>query len=255
MIGNGAIGGEIARALAGGGIPGLELVAIMTRGRPAALPAGIAWAGNLEALLALQPELVVEAAGVDALRMAGEAVLKAGADLLLMSAAALADARFDSALRVAAAAGRARILVPSGAIAGLDAVSAACRDGLERVVMTQRKPPAALLPAAEAATLTVPQVLSEGTARDAALKFPRNSNIAAALALAGPGFDRVLVRVVADPAVTRNTVELEAEGAFGCLRLTLENVPSAATPKTSALAALSALACLGRQVPGLVCPA
>ena len=111
-----------------------------------------------------------------------------------------------------------RILVPSGALLGLDAVAAAAEDGISSVHMITRKPPRGLLGAPylvenaiDIGGLTRPKCVFTGTARDAARGFPANVNVAAALALAGIGPDRTTIEIWADPNVTRNTHRIEVE--------------------------------------------
>jgi aspartate dehydrogenase len=109
-----------------------------------------------------------------------------------------------------------------------------------------RKPPRGLLPiegAAEVERLGQPRELYRGPAREAALRFPENVNVAAAISLAGLGLDRTTVRIVADPTVVRNTHEIEARGNFGELRVVLQNIPSE-NPKTGRLTAMSMIKAL-----------
>lgn len=254
LIGYGAIGRELAKRLAEGAAPGHALIGVLARDEgEGSLPPAPLYCATLAALLARKPDLVIEAASTEALAEFGPAVLAARIDLMLLSVAGLADRKLEQALAEAAALSPARAYVPSGAIAGLDAISAAATSGLDSVTLVQRKPPRGLLAPEEAAALAGERILYEGSAREAALRFPRNSNIAAALGLAGIGLDRTQVRVVADSRVSRNTVELSARGAFGELDITLANVPSD-NPKTSRLTAMSVLACLARRSAKLVCP-
>jgi len=123
--------------------------------------------------------------------------------------------------------------------------------GLFSVTLTTRKPPAALLtplqtPAeqAELRGLTEARTLYEGPARAAVRLFPQNVNVAAAVSLAGIGFDHTTVRVVADPAVRRNTHEVHARGAFGEFRMQVQNAQSPTNPKTGVVTAMSVLKAL-----------
>lgn len=201
---------------------------------------------DVDALLALQPEVVVELGGHTALACHGPAVLRAGLDLLMLSIGALADASLEQALVEAARAGQAQAVVLSGAIGGLDAIAAAAVGGLDRVTHTTRKPARALLPAADAAALREPRELFAGTARQGVLRFPESVNVAAAVSLAGIGLDRTQVRVIADPNVARNRHEVVAEGAFGKLRFEIENVPTE-NPRTGRLVAMSVVHALRRR--------
>ena len=207
---------------------------------------------NLDALLAQQPAMVAEVAGQAAVAEFGEAVLRRGVDLLVISIGALADPSLHERLKAAADAGGARILLPAGAIGGIDAIAAMRLGGLHEVRYRSVKPPAAWRgsPAEQLVDLgglTARAVLYRGTAGEAALRFPQNANVAATVALAGLGFDRTEVELVADPSATGNTHEIEAEGAAGRIFIRLQGKPSPQNPKTSALTALSVARALLNQ--------
>ena len=145
------------------------------------------------------------------------------------------------------------IYIPSGAIAGLDGLRAAAMGRIDTVRLTTHKPPQSLATAeiVREKRLTLeglagPLTIFEGPASEAVRHFPVNLNVAASLSLAGIGAEATIVKVVADPGLTRNVHEVEVEGEFGRLFVRLENVPSPDNPKTSYLAALSALALLKR---------
>ena len=247
LIGAGAIARSVGEALAAGEVEGFHVAGFLTRTPRNDLP-GRPFA-SLDELLASQPDVVVEAASHDAVRSYAEEVLRAGCTLVCCSVGALADDELRA--RLLAAGGR--LVVPSGAVGGLDLLAAAAGRGLEEVVVEQRKPPANLLPAEEAAAVTEPRVLFDGTAAEVVGLYPKTTNVAAAVALAGLGFEATRARVVADPAVPANQVELVARGTFGTLTLKLENVASA-NPRTSAIAPASVLAALRRLVDPLVVP-
>ncbi len=144
-----------------------------------------------------------------------------------------------------------RILVPTGALLGLDAVIAVAEGGISRVHMITRKPPQGLLgapyldeQAIEIAGLAEAKCVFSGTAREAARGFPANVNVAAALALAGIGPDRTTVEIWADPGVNRNIHRIEVEAAAARLSMQIENVPSDDNPRTGRLTALSVIAAL-----------
>ena len=216
------------------------------------VPAGVMRVATLDALLALTPDVVVEAAGHAVVREHGVAVLAGGRDLVIVSVGALADAALERELRMAARDGGGRLVVASGAIGALDALAAAAIGGLEQVTHTTRKPPRSLLPPEEADALESPRELFNGSAREAALRFPESVNVAAAVSLAGLGFDRTIVRVIADPAVERNVHQVEASGAFGRFHFEIHNVPSAANPRSARLAAMSIVQTLRRRGAWLV---
>lgn len=143
--------------------------------------------------------------------------------------------------------------VPSGAVAGIDALLAGREGKLRRVTITTRKPLASLLQAPffkkhplAAKKIKKPTIIFEGSAKSAVSLFPQNINVAATVALAGVGFDRTKVCLIASPTFKRNTHEIVLEGNFGRIRTLAENVPSEHNPKTSALVIFSALACLAK---------
>ena len=192
-----------------------------------------------------QVDLVVEVAGHQALRDYGVAALGQGSDLIIASVGALADRDLYESLR--AAAGSARIYLPAGAVPGIDALSAA-RDGLKKVRYISRKPPASL--GVEA--MDEPRVIFEGNAREAALRFPQNANVAATIALAGIGFEQTLVQIIADPTVTRNVHQVQASGDFGDLSIEISGRPLPGNPKSSSLTAMSVLRCITNRSSAIV---
>ena len=204
----------------------------------------IAVVESLSDLLAMRPAVVAEVAGQPAVVEHGPDVLRRGFDLLVISVGALADAALLERLKAAARDGKSRILLPAGAVGGIDAIAAMRAGGLDVVRYRSRKPPAAWRgsPAEKVADLdklTGRTVLYRGTAGEAALLYPQNANVAAAVALAGLGFDNTEVELVADPAAPGNVHEIEVEGAAGRFAIQLQGKPSRSNPKTSALAALS----------------
>ncbi|MFL5322639.1 MAG: aspartate dehydrogenase, partial [Microvirga sp.] len=146
-----------------------------------------------------------------------------------------------------------QIVVPTGALIGLDAVTAAAEGTIHAVRMTTRKPPKGLIgaPYLEANGISVEGLnaakrVFSGTAREAAAGFPANVNVAAALSLAGIGPDRTTIDIWADPAVTRNCHTIEVESDSATFSMTIENIPSE-NPKTGRITALSALAALRKM--------
>jgi aspartate dehydrogenase len=248
LIGLGAIGSGVLRLLRDDSE--IEVLGAVVRNgeKPRVLPT---WT-ELDDLLALRPDVVVEVGGHDALRCHGPGVLRAGIDLIVLSVGALADPEFEIEPTAAARAGGARAIVASGAIGGLDAIASAAVGGLDRVTHTTRKPARALLDAHEADSLTAPRELFRGSAREGALRFPENINVAAAVSLAGLGLDNTTVCVVADPSLVRNTHEVVAEGTFGELRFEIRGIPSDANPRTGRIVAMSVVHTLRRLRAPLV---
>ena len=262
LIGCGGIAQDLMTALGNEGPPPeVKIVAALARpGRtePARQKlAQIEIVESLDQLLAHRPELIAEVAGQQAVAQYGETVLRNGVDLLVISVGALADTVLFERLKSAAQAGRRRILLPAGAIGGIDAIAAMRMGGLSLVRYRSRKPPLAWRgsPAeklVDLAALAKPAVLYRGSAREAALLYPQNANVAAAIAIAGLGFERTEVELVADPAAAGNVHEIEVEGAAGRFAIELEGRPSRTNPKTSALAALSVARVLRNEQAAIV---
>jgi aspartate dehydrogenase len=240
LIGLGAIGLGVVRLARSRPADGLHVVAALVRDRDRTRPDGGPVAVfSLDELLALRPDVVLDAAGHAALREYGASVLAAGVDLIVLSVGALADDQLLARLRTCAKASGSHVRIASGAIAGLDALSAAALGGLERVTHTVRKPARTLL-GDGAAGMNEARELYRGTARDGVARFPESANVVAAVSLAGLGFDRTEMAVVADPHATRNVHVVTADGAFGSLRIEIQNIPTEENPRTARLTAMSA---------------
>jgi aspartate dehydrogenase len=193
-----------------------------------------------------KPSVVAECAGHQALCDFGADVLASGADLATVSSGALANAEIETRLRRAAAETGRRILVTAGAIVGIDGLAAARLGGLSEVTYIGSKPVAAWRSTAaegliDLRTLNRAETFYRGLAREAAALFPKNANVTATVALAGLGFDRTRVELIADPASQENIHELRYRGTFGEAQVRIMGRPSASNPKTSALTALSML--------------
>jgi aspartate dehydrogenase len=199
---------------------------------------------SIAGLLADRLRIVAECASHVAVRDHGVAILEAGCDLVIISIGALADDGLRTRLAHAAKAGNAKLVLPSGALGGVDALAAAKLSGLESVIYTGRKPPKAWRGTAAEHLIALdglkePEVFFEGSARQAAQDFPFNANVAATLALAGLGLDTTRVRLVADPQITNNVHEFAVRSACGDFTVRLAGRPSPANPKTSLLAGYS----------------
>ncbi len=189
-----------------------------------------------------QSSLLIETAGGHVVPFLAEAAFEAGKDLMVISIGALLEHPdlIDRARETGC-----RLYAPSGAIAGLDGIKSACQGRVDRVEMVSRKPVAALegAPYLVENEILIAGLASQrevfcGTAREACRGFPSNLNVSAAVSLAGIGPDRTIVRIVADPALSRNCHEITVEGEFGLLKVRVENIPSE-NPKTGRLTALS----------------
>jgi aspartate dehydrogenase len=245
VIGFGGVARVVAEQAAAASLGRLVLAGILTRplvDNPTAAP----MTEDFDAFLATAPDLVAECAGHRAVVEFGPAILRRGLDLIVISIGSLADPSIESALREAAQEGGGRLILTAGAIGGIDALAAARLAGLTSVKYRSRKPPLAWhgTPAEQIldlAGLKKAAVFYRGTAREAALQYPQNANVAATIALAGLGFEKTEVEMIADPAAAGNTHELDVEGVAGSFSVRLVGNPMPDNPKTSALTAYSVL--------------
>ena len=256
VLGGGTIGRLVLQQARRGALRGVEIVGVAGRGsssRGAALAAefGVAYAPDRAALLALRPQVVLEAASHEAVRQHLVALLRGGVGVVILSAGALADDALRRDAEAAAEASGALMYVPSGGIGGLDTLKTACLAGVDEASIQVAKPPAAWkgIPYVEGKRIALdrlegPLTLFEGPAREGVPHFPQNVNIAAVLALGGIGLDRTVLKVVADPALKLNTHTIRVKGRSGAFTIVLENVPAPENPKTSWLACYSAIAAL-----------
>ena len=248
LIGYGGIAQDAVAALRSESASEIQIVGVLARPGRADMArkrlCGIEIVETLDQLLARRPDMIAEVAGQDAVAQYGETILRSGCDLLVISIGALAQAALFDRLKAAAQAGGSRMVLPAGAIGGIDALAAMRLGGLSSVRYRSRKPPAAWRgsPAEKIVDLdklAKAAVLYAGNAREAALLYPQNANVAAAVALAGLGFEQTRVELVADPTAPGNVHEIEGEGTAGRFAIELIGKPSRSNPKTSALAALS----------------
>jgi aspartate dehydrogenase len=200
----------------------------------------------LSALLELQPDIIVEAAGHGAVSSFGADVLRHGVDLLVASVGALADRALAADL-VAAAPPGTELWIASGAVAGIDGLLAARTAGLRSVTYTSWKEPKAWngTPAEHILGETAGSqrvIFFRGSAREAAMQFPKNANVAATVALASLGLDRTRVHLGSDPHVSGPLGVIEAEGDFGRFSFEILALASPTNPKTSALTGHSLVA-------------
>ena len=251
IAGLGAVGREVARRLEAG-IPGLSLAAVSVR--------EVAKAQRLlprvgKEIPVLPPEalpehcdVVVEGLPPAAFLAVAEATVERGRLFMPLSVGQLLE-HWDLVERARATGGR--ILVPTGALIGLDAVRAAAEGEIHSVTMVTRKPPAGLegAPYLRERNLSVtglrePLKVFDGTAREGARGFPANLNVAVALSLAGIGPDRTRLQIWADPTVDRNTHSIEVDADTVRFSMTIANVPSEDNPRTGRIVALSTVAAL-----------
>ncbi len=258
LAGFGAIGHPVAARLDAASIPDLELVAISVRDTAGARrrmgdfrrPVPVVALHELADIA----DIVVECAPPAVFDEVAEPSIRAGRVFVPASVGALLGR--PDLIELAARTG-ARIIVPTGALLGLDAVRAAAEGEIHSASITTRKPPAGLVGAPhlvengiDLAGLTEPMLVFDGSARDGAKGFPANVNVAAALSLAGIGPDRTRLRIWADPTIVRNTHHIEIEADSARFEMTIEGIPSAENPRTGRLTPLSIMATLR----GLVAP-
>lgn len=245
FIGWGAINSRVGELLEQRGTS-VETVGIATRTSEARfkLPPGVQRLSSADELVALKPDLVVEAAGRAAIRQWAPAALAAAPVVILASTSAFCDDGMLAWLADLAEQHQSRIELPSGAIGGIDALSGAALLGLDEVIHQIIKPPRAWEGTAAERLLDLDRLTERttffsGTAREAAASYPQNANATVVTALAGIGLDRTRVDMIAHPAALMNGHKIMARGAFGQMEMALHNRPLATNPKSSELTALS----------------
>lgn len=254
LAGLGSLGQEIVRGLQAG-IPGLKLAAVanLNPGRAQAILSGCNESPQRVSLSELaKADIVIEALPAEFFDDVAIPAIESGKIFMPCSVGALLT---RLPLIEKAKETGARIVVPTGAIAGLDAVRAIVQGPVDSVMLESRKPPQGFAfnsylqsRGINVDALTEPRMIFEGSAGEAARYFPANANVAAALALAGIGPERTRVQMWADPTVQRNVHSIRVEAQSARLAIRVENVPSETNPRTSKLAALSVLACLSGLV-------
>lgn len=259
LVGWGAIGQRAAALLKERGASA-RIVGIAVRDPKeveGTMPEGAVHLASPEALAATGATLVVEAASRESVLPFARAALAAGMDFAVTSTSALVEvAVLDELVELARRNGR-KLIIPPGALGGIDALSAASRLGLDRVEHVITKPAKAWFgtPAEQCcrlAELQEAEVFFEGSAAEAATAFPQNANVAATTSLAGIGMERTRVRLVADPKAVENMHIIRAHGAFGTLEIRLQNRPLATNPKSSEMTALNLVRLIENRTAALV---
>jgi aspartate dehydrogenase len=253
VAGLGAIGASVVKEL-DRGIEGLMLSAVSVQN----VAKHQAWLNELKTSPKILPieeladaaDIVVECAPSKLVRSIVAPVVLRGKTAVVLSVGALLQ---NEDLIALARKNSGQIVVPTGALIGLDAVTAAAEGTIHSVRLVTRKPPLGLAGAPylvendiSVEGLSEPLRIFEGTAREAAKGFPANLNVAVALSLAGIGPDRTRVEIWADPTVTRNTHRIEVDSDSARFSMTIENIPSE-NPRTGRITALSVIACLRKQ--------
>lgn len=251
LIGHGPIARFVAQQLAGMSAANLHTV-ISRPGRQEAARADLAGCGigaaqvqtDVKALPSGHIDLAIDCSGHTGLLAHGPALLSEGIDVVSLSTGALANADSEAELAAAARHGGGQLWFAIGAIGGIDALLSASIGGLDEVVYVARKPPSGWKGTPAEAKLDLDHLETAaphftGSAREAALLYPKNANVAATVAIAGLGLDRTSATLIADPNIRQNCHEIRAHGTFGSLHMQLAGNSLAANPKSSALAAMS----------------
>ena len=251
IAGMGAIGRTVAKSIAAG-MPGIALACVAARDQAKAAE----WLTQVGIDCPVVPlegfprhaDLAIECAPAAVFEDICRPMLEAGKRVMVLSVGALLPR--PQLIDLARAHG-GQIIVPTGALLGLDAVAAAAEGVIHSVRMITRKPPAGLAGAPHLVKnsisvdgLNTAKLVFSGTAREAAAGFPANVNVVAALSLAGIGPDRTMIEIWADPAVSRNCHAIEVEADSARFALKIENIPSDENPRTGRITALSVIAAL-----------
>src|ERR1041384_6248442 len=247
LIGYGAVSQAVLRHFAD---HQMEVLCVLLRPgwrekQRAGLPVPLRFLDDVGEMLSLKPDLVIECAGQGAVAQYAERVVGAGADPMTMRVGAGAQST------------GAQLIMPAGAVGALDLLAAVRNEGIERVVLRSVKPPRAWLgtageKAVDLAAVREPVCLFKGNAREAASTYPMNANVAAAVALAGVGFERTAVELVADPQAGGNRNEILAEGAFGRFEIRMLGKTRPEAPRTSISAPLSIVRAVLNRGSGIV---
>jgi aspartate dehydrogenase len=260
IVGCGAIGSKIAEAIVNDFKEKATLSAIYDIKLETAFALSSRLKNKKLAVLSLEDlikkcKFVVEAASASVSYNITKKAIEAKRDILVMSVGGIVE---ESDLFQLAAENNCNIYIPTGAIAGIDAIKATKIGKIKKVQLTTRKPPQSLKGAPfilknniNLDEIKEPTLIFEGSARSAVVSFPQNINVAATLSLAGIGLDETKVKIITSPDYTRNSHEIEIEAESGIIRTYVENMPCPDNPKTSYLAVLSAIATL-KQILGPV---
>jgi aspartate dehydrogenase len=254
LIGFGAIGASLAEYLSGAFGEHGVLAALLVRPSQVSLASKAISHGALvtddsAAFFSRDVDVVVEAAGHTAVLDYGCETLDRGRDLCLLSTGALANEQLRGRLQDAAKRAHSRVFIPAGALAGFDGLQSLNADGLLSVKYISTKPPEAWRDTAAERmvsldSLTAPCVVFQGSAREAALLYPKNANLAATVALTGIGFEDTQVELIADPNATENRGRLVAQSTHSRLDVTMSGSGCGDNPKTSRITAMSVVAFL-----------
>jgi aspartate dehydrogenase len=259
IIGYGSIGREIISATKRGEVPNAKIVALFDKESRV-----ISSVGYDNSALHLftdfnefynspiysNLDIIIECASKEAVREYGKKIIESKKDLIVLSVGAFSDKEYLSELQNLSNLNNTRILVPTGAIAGLDSIKSV-KKYLESLTITTTKHPKSFAGAPffkkskiKLEEISKKTILYEGNAITAIEFFPANVNVAVSIALAGIGLEKTQVTIIADPTISVNKHEILAKGSFGEIHIIVQNIPSPTNPRTSYLASLSAIECL-----------
>ncbi len=257
IIGCGSIGRRLARALEN--MDEVENIHFIERKKEkvealAEEIAKVKYADDFEDILE-KCQLVVETASQGAVKEYVPKALEKGKDVVVMSIGAFVDDDLREKCKLLAKQNNCKIYFPSGAICGIDGLSAASTEEIEEVILISYKSPKALKDlkyfakqGIKLGDIKKPKVVYEGFARDAVQHFPKNVNVAATIAIAGLGFERTRVKIIVDPKATRNTHRLIVKSKSGEIESWTTNLPFPENPRTSYLAALSVISAVKKII-------
>jgi aspartate dehydrogenase len=195
-------------------------------------------------------DIIIECASKGAIKEYGKKIIDSKKDLIVLSVGAFSDEKYLIELQNLSNLNNTKILIPTGAIAGLDSIRSV-KKYLNTLTIVTTKNPKSLIgaPYFKSSKIRIDEILKEtvlfeGNAVDAIELFPANVNVAVSVALAGIGLVKTQVKIVADPTLSVNKHEIVGEGTFGKIQIVVQNIPSPSNPRTSYLASLSAIECL-----------
>ncbi|WP_026585000.1 aspartate dehydrogenase [Bacillus sp. J33] len=247
MIGYGTLGKSIAELIEAKQAGNVELNSVLVRRKESVLDSAkqtFAVTTDEEEFFKGELDIIIEAAGHQALQMYGEKALASGSHLVVLSVGAFGDTGFYQMLQTTASQHNKQIFVPSAAIAGLDRIAAGALGEIDEITLITRKHPRSWSGTiaeekVDLKSLIEPFCIYEGNARESSKLFPQSVNVSAALSLAGIGFEDTKVQVFADPTIQSNTHTIKAKGYFGEVEISVSNVPYEQNPKSSPIVAMS----------------
>jgi len=247
IIGFGTIGKSISSLIESGQAGIVELKSILVRNEVhmnTTSLSNVRITTNEDSFFDQNLDIIIEAAGHNAVQIYGEKALSSGSHLIILSAGALSDNELYERLEKAAKNNGKQMIIPSAAIAGMDRIAAGVLGEISEITLITRKPTKSWYGTiaedeVDLDSLKEPYCIFEGNARIAAKLFPENVNVSATLSLAGIGFEKTNVQIYVDPTIQLNTHTIIAEGYFGKIEISVQNSPFTENPKSSPIVAMS----------------